>query len=300
MSDRIISISAAPYDGYEFPAALDSIASCGAQYVEPAFIVGYTEPFDESSFRLSNVPQYTNWLKQSGLQCYAFSAHMDLGKSDSDTVFARRMDFARALGAKVINTNAANLTNAEGFFRNIRVLAAHAERLDMIIGLENPGNGEDNLFNLALDGLALLERINSPHVQLNYDAGNTVSHRPGQADPAKDALVALPGCGHIHLKDVQAQADGYYFVPIGQGDVDCASILQGLKSRPDLNLAIEVPLRFHRDLTAQPRRNSARAEIFKIESALRQSLDFVRQQLAPNTVDQVNQSCADDHRRRPG
>jgi hypothetical protein len=53
MSDRIISISAAPYDGYEFPALLDSIASCGAQYVEPAFIVGYTESFDESSFNLS-------------------------------------------------------------------------------------------------------------------------------------------------------------------------------------------------------------------------------------------------------
>ena len=67
MSDRIISISAAPYDGFEFPAMLDSIASCGAQYVEPAFIVGYTEPFDESSFSLSKVPQYTTWLKQSGL-----------------------------------------------------------------------------------------------------------------------------------------------------------------------------------------------------------------------------------------
>src|ERR1700730_15784003 len=281
MSDRIISISAAPYDGFEFPAMLDSIASCGAQYVEPAFIVGYTEPFDDSSFRLSNVPKYNTWLKQSGLQCFAFSSHIDLGKSDSDTIFARRMDFARKLGVKVINTNAASRTNADGFFRNIRILAAHAERLGMVIGLENPGNGEDNLFNLAEDGLKLLEQINSPYVRLNYDAGNTVSHRPGQVDPAKDALVAMPGCGHIHLKDVQKRADGYYFVPIGQGDVDCASILQGLKSRPDLNLAIEVPLRFHRDLTAQPRRNSARAEIFKIESALRQSLDFVRQQLAP-------------------
>ena len=153
MSDRIISISAAPYDGYEFPAMLDSIASCGAQYVEPAFIVGYTEPFDESSFNLSKVPQYTTWLKQSGLQCFAFSSHIDLGKSESDTVFARRMDFARALGARVINTNAAKRTNAEGFFHHIQILAAHAERLDMIIGLENPGNGEDNLFNLAQDGL---------------------------------------------------------------------------------------------------------------------------------------------------
>jgi hypothetical protein len=63
MSDRIISISAAPYDGYAFPATLDSIASCGAQYVEPAFIVGYTEPFDESSFRLSKVPQLHKLVK---------------------------------------------------------------------------------------------------------------------------------------------------------------------------------------------------------------------------------------------
>jgi sugar phosphate isomerase/epimerase len=279
MSDRITSISAAPYDGYEFPAMLDSIASCGAQYVEPAFIVGYTEPFDESCFRLSNVPKYTTWLKQSGLRCFAFSSHIDLGKPDSDTVFARRMDFARELGVKVINTNAASRTNADGFFRNIRILAAHAERLEMIIGLENPGNGEDNLFNLAEDGLRLLEQIGSPYVRLNYDAGNTVSHRPGQVDPAKDALVALPGCGHIHLKDVEARNDGYYFVPIGEGDVDCSMILQSIKNRPDLNLAIEIPLRLHRNSAAQPRRNNSPVEISVIESVLRKSLEFVRQQL---------------------
>lgn len=279
MSDRIISISAAPYDGYEFPAMLDSIASCGAQYVEPAFIVGYTERFDESSFRLSKVPQYTTWLKQSGLQCFGFSSHIDLGKPESDEIFARRMDFARALGARIINTNAANRANAAGFFHNIQILAAHAERLDMIIGLENPGNGEDNLFNLAGDGLSLLERIGSPYVRLNYDAGNTVSHRPGQLDPAQDALVAMPGCEHVHLKDVQARSDGYYFVPIGEGDIDCAMILQALKARPDLNLAIEIPLRFHRNLAAQPCRSNSPVHLSEIESVLRKSLDFVHRNL---------------------
>jgi sugar phosphate isomerase/epimerase len=278
-SDRIISISAAPYDGFEFPAMLDSIASSGARYVEPAFIVGYTEPFDESTFRLSNVPKYTAWLKQSGLQCFAFSSHMDLGNPDSDTVFARRMDFAQALGVKIINTNAAHRRNADGFFRNIRILAAHAERLGMVIGLENPGNGEDNLFNLAEDGLKLLEQINSPYVRLNYDAGNTVSHRPGQVDPAKDALIAMPGCGHIHLKDVQKRADGYYFVPIGEGDVDCSMILQSAKERPDLNLAIEIPLRFHRDSAGQPCRGNSPVASSEIESVLRKSLEFVRRKL---------------------
>jgi len=278
-SPRIISVSAAPYDGFEFPAMLDSMASCGAQYVEPAFIVGYTEPFDESTFRLSNVAKYTAWLKQSGLRCFAFSSHIDLGKPDSDTVFARRMDFAQALGAKIINTNAAHRRNADGFFRNIRILAAHAERLGLVIGLENPGNGEDNLFNLAEDGLKLLEQIDSPYVRLNYDAGNTVSHRPDQVDPAKDALVAMPGCGHIHLKDVQKRDDRYYFVPIGEGDVDCSMILQSAKERPDLNLAIEIPLRFHRDSAGQPCRGNSPVASSEIESVLRKSLEFVRRKL---------------------
>jgi sugar phosphate isomerase/epimerase len=189
------------------------------------------------------------------------------------------MDFARALGARIINTNAAKRTNAEGFFRHIQILAAHAERLEMMIGLENPGNGEDNLFNLAGDGLGLLERIGSPYVRLNYDAGNTFSHRPGQVDPAQDALVAMPGCGHIHLKDVQARSDGYYFVPIGEGNINCARILQALKSRPDLNLAIEIPLRFHRNLAARPCRNESPVKISEIELVLRKSLDFVHGKL---------------------
>jgi len=48
--DRIVSISGAPYDGYPAPHMFESLARIGATHVEPAYIVGYTEPFDESSF----------------------------------------------------------------------------------------------------------------------------------------------------------------------------------------------------------------------------------------------------------
>jgi len=146
------------------------------KHVEPAFIVGYTEPFDESAFNeasaklggLSSVRRAASqercWLPGAplsgpcrwawgpaawrfhapllgpqGLACFAFSSHIDLGIPEADRIFARRMDFAGALGAKVINTNAARRDRAETFFRNIEVLAAHAERLNMIIALENPG-----------------------------------------------------------------------------------------------------------------------------------------------------------------
>jgi sugar phosphate isomerase/epimerase len=180
----------------------------------------------------------------------------------------------------VINTNAALRDRAEGFFRNIETLAAHAERLDMIIALENPGNGEDNLFNVAQDGLDLIERIGSPYVRLNYDAGNTVSHRPGQVDPAQDALAAMPACAHVHIKDVQTRPEGYFFVPLGEGEVGCSTILKAMRGREDLNLAIELPLRLHRDPAAQPVRHRSRVDLSKIESILRRSLAFVRNQLS--------------------
>jgi sugar phosphate isomerase/epimerase len=276
---RILSISTAPYDGYEFPAAMDSIAACGAKHVEPAFIVGYTEPFDEEAFNEKNAKQYAAWFKQGGLGCFAFSSHIDLGQPEADRIFARRMDFAAALGAKVINTNAAVRDYAESFFRNLETLAAHAERLDITIALENPGNGEDNLFNLARDGLDLVERIGSPYVRLNYDAGNTVSHRPGQVDPAQDALAAMPACAHVHIKDVQTRPEGYFFVPLGEGEVGCATILKAMQDHEGLNLAIELPLRLHRNLAAQPVRRSSRVNLSEIETALRRSLTFVQNQL---------------------
>ena len=88
MLDRIISISAAPYDGYEFPALLDSIASCGAQYVEPAFIVGYTESFDESSFNLSaEAPRRPAALNKDRAGCFYITSSAIIAQNSvvSDT-----------------------------------------------------------------------------------------------------------------------------------------------------------------------------------------------------------------------
>ena len=48
----------------------------------------------------------------------------------------------------------------------------------------------------AQDGIDLLQQIGSDRLKLNYDAGNTISHRPlgrpGGVNPADDALLAMP------------------------------------------------------------------------------------------------------------
>lgn len=282
--DRIISVSAAPYDGYGFPEILESLAACGVSHVEPAFIVGYTAPFDESAFLPDAACQYTRWLEASGLACHAFSSHIELGRTDTVEVFRRRMDFAARLGARIINTNAASRADTEQFFRNIGPLLKHAEQLDMAICLENPGDGGDNLINTAQDGIDILQQIGHARLRLNYDAGNVISHRPadkdGGVDPAGDALLAMPYCGHVHIKDVRVTNDGYFFTPLGRGHIDCGRILSGLRLTP-LSLSIELPLRLHRCPDAQPRRCRTPIPLTTIETSVRESLAFVNAHLAP-------------------
>lgn len=278
MKPRIISISGAPYDGHPVAAMLDSMASVGATHVEPAYIVGYTEPFDESSFAPVQAQQWRRWLADAGMACHAMSSHIDLGRDDAVEVFRGRMDFARALGAEVINTNAAARRLKKRFFTNIEVLARHAESIGLKIGLENPGDGSDNLLNTASDGPGLLADIGHAMVGLNYDAGNTISHRP-DAVPADDALAAMPLCLHTHIKDVRRDANGYFFTPLGQGSIDCARILRAV-ARTDLNLSIEIPLRLHRLGNAQPSRAPYRVPLGDIEAVLKPALEFVAQHLA--------------------
>lgn len=277
MGNRIISISGAPYDGHPVPAMLASMAACGAKHIEPAYIVGYTEPFDESSFSPSRAQQWRAWLADAGMACHAMSAHIDLGRDDAVDVFRGRMDFARAIGVEVINTNAAARKLKKRFFANIEVLARHAETIGMRIGLENPGDGSDNLLNTASDGPALLAAIGHPSVGLNYDAGNTISHRPGVV-PADDALAAMPLCLHTHIKDVRKDENGYFFTPLGKGQIDCERIL-GAIAQTRLNLSIEIPLRLHRQSNAQPSRAPYRVPLIDIEAVLRPALSFVRQHL---------------------
>ena len=273
---RTVSISAAPYDGYEFPVVLDSLARCGARHVEPAFIVGYTEPFDEDTFAPANARRHRAWLEASGLGCHAVSSHIDLGRADAVDVFKGRMDFAAALGARVVNTNAAVRASRGRFLDNIGPLAEHAASLGLTIGLENPGNGEDNLMNDAAEGVALVDALGLPSVRLNYDPGNTASHRPDRIDAAADAVAALPGCAHFHLKDVRADDSGWRFTVPGRGDIDCDAIMDALAAHPHLPYAVELPLRMRRGRDAQPIRRPEPGPLPEIEAAVRDCLAYLR------------------------
>lgn len=276
MRERIVSVSAAPYDGYDPAEAFESLARLGASHVEPAFIVGYTEPFDESAFTPERASAYRRLIEASGLGCIAMSSHIDLGLPDAVEVFTGRMRFASAIGARIVATNAAARSREAVFFANMEVLLRRAEDLDVVIALENPGDGSDNLLNTAEDGLALVRRFGSDGIGLNYDAANTASHRPDLGDFAGDAIRAMPACVHIHVKDLVRRDSGWHFTAIGDGTIGCARILDAARGTPSMPVSLELPLRLHRRPDAQPVRRAEPVPIAEIEDAVRRSLAFTR------------------------
>ena len=166
---RTVSISTVPFDGYPLETALARIAALGVTHVELAYIQGYMDPFDESAFSDQQVRALRAMLSRSGLRCFAFSAHLNLGAVDVTDIFSRRLGFAAAIGARIVVSNAAPRADRSAFETNIAALAERAANLGLKIALENPSAGPDNLIDTGRGGADLIERLGLPNVGLNYD-----------------------------------------------------------------------------------------------------------------------------------
>lgn len=278
--NRIISVSTVAFDGYPLPVALEEISRLGATHVELAFIEGYTDSFTDDLFTNGHARAIARMLADAGLACHAFSSHMDLGTGDSVDRFKRRMEFAATIGAKIINTNAAVRNNSETFDSNVDTLEVLAEALQVVIGLENPGDGKPSLIDRAADGAALIRRIDSPWIRMNYDFGNLLSHLFARVRPEDDWVDALPVAAHLHIKDVKTGPQGWHFTEIGKGDIDFAPVLSTLREyHPLLPVSLEIPLRMFRGPDALPVRLPSPVDLETIRGVLSRSFDYVATRL---------------------
>jgi len=144
MGDRtpIIAINTLAYHGYPLDTALEEIVQL-TDYVEPVFITKYDPTLREECFNEDNARTLTMRLKQAGLKIVAMGSHMDLGQSNAVAIFESRMEFAKAIGAKTIITNAGRKSCHTTFYKNMDRLISYAEKIDLTIALENPGDGQD-------------------------------------------------------------------------------------------------------------------------------------------------------------
>jgi sugar phosphate isomerase/epimerase len=280
-----ILISTAAYDGYDFSVSLKEISDLEIKRVELAFIEGYTDPFTEGYFSKTNAKMISSLLNDYDLTCLSFSSHIDLSQDSAVDTFKGRMDFAKQIGATYIISNAGPELRQKQFLQNIEQLAQWADSLDMMIALENPGDGKKNVIDHGETAPKIIKQIGSERVRLNYDFGNLISHCFGKLRPEDDYKPALPYTAHFHIKDVASDASGWHFTEVGSGDIDYETILRNLVLEPDPKpLCLEIPLRVSRAWDASPRREPSPVALEEIRRVVHGSLGFVQKVLSSATA----------------
>ena len=275
MKEPIISVNTLAFQGYELSDMVKALAELEIEYIEFAFIEGYSEELSESFFSPLQAKYINSLLDSYGLKMVALAAHIDLGLKDSVEAFKRRMDFASLLDVNIILSNSSTRENHINFLRNIEKLAAYAETLNIMIGLENPGDGTDNLIESGRVGAKLIEEIDSTFIRLNYDIGNTYSYSKGKTKPEDDILHAFPYSIHFHFKDTKPDEDGWIFTAIGQGIINYKKVIKFMKGQPNqLPIGLEIPMTVRRDKDFNPQKGATRKHLEEIKRIIKQSHDY--------------------------
>jgi len=275
--DQIISINTLIYQGYDLPTTLREISGLGAKYVELAFIKTYSPDLKEEDFSERNAQKLRGMLTDFGLSTLALSAHMDLGRDDSIDPFKRRMTFAKEIGARIIITNASHRSHEDSFFKNMERLAQFAQSVELIIALENPGDGEEHIIDSGKTGASVIQKIGSDYIRLNYDFGNTFIYSKGKIRPEEDLGEAIPWAVHFHLKDVKQDETGYFYSEIGKGVINYRLVLQSLSEKaPSVPMGIELPLCLKRGRDFIPWIDPHPVELSEIRRVLKGSLEFIK------------------------
>jgi sugar phosphate isomerase/epimerase len=190
------------------------------------------------------------------------------------------MWFAKMLDAEYIISNAGPFERLASFMKNMEKMTELADSLDITIALENPGDGKKNIIDSGQDASAVIQKIGSSRVRLNYDFGNLISHCFERLKPEEDYKHSLPFTGHFHIKDVASDETGWHFTEIGKGVVNYHAILKEIAALPEaIPLSLEIPLRITRAKDASPRRADKRVELKAIEQVIKGSLEFVKNAL---------------------
>lgn len=242
---RIIAANTLAYVGLPFDQASEEVAKAGFQWIEPTFITRYLGSSASDIFSRNSAKEVRRAIDSAGLDVYAVSAHMDLGVETSVREFEQRIDFASAVGANVVISNATTTDRESQFYRNMEVLMECAEKNGLMIGLENPGDGEMSMIPDAAAGASVVQKLGANRVKLNLDLSNVYSYNRGSADLAQEVEAGLSVACNIHLKNLAERNGELVFVGVDEGIHDYAHILSKL-AETTLPLTVEYPAGFAR------------------------------------------------------
>jgi sugar phosphate isomerase/epimerase len=247
--DRIISVSTMAFDGYSLETALDELAGLGVRCVEPASVDKVFQHLVEDDFCDTRAAWLREELRARDLACVSLSAHMDLSRPDSTERFVRRLEFAAAIGARIVNTIAGPITGLDGFRANIPTIGKRAADLGLILALENHGD----LVDRGNQIIQFIQQIGIPAVRVNYDTGNAWYYAKGQIDPVAELAEVAPVVAHVHLKSPKIMDGLLRWVALGEGELDLAGAGRILRDRlPGIPVSFELSPR-QRSRNFEPR-----------------------------------------------
>ncbi|MFA5026927.1 MAG: sugar phosphate isomerase/epimerase family protein [Candidatus Methylomirabilota bacterium] len=235
--DRIVSVSTMAFDGYPLETALDELAALGVKHVEPASVDKVFQHLVEEDFCPARANRLRRELGERGLSCLSLSAHMDLTRPDSVERFQRRLEFARNLGARCVNSIAGPAEHLDGFRRNLPAIAERAKDLGVVIALENHGD----LLDRGLQILEFIREIGHPAVRVNYDTGNAWYYSRGAIDPVEELALLAPVAAHVHLKSPKIVDGLLCWAALGDGVLDLPRLARVLMERmPGVPVSYEL------------------------------------------------------------
>ncbi len=203
--------------------ALEGLAEAGYRHCEVGAVKGWFEHIDPDTISDAEFDRVGRKLKSLGLDLVSMSGHTQLQTAEGKARFARCIDIAADLGAKVVNTFTGDATTdaeREAYFANVAELCDQAAQRGLRIGMET----DSNMLPTAEIGVAILDRIDRPAtLGFNYDPGNVVYYTG--ADPMRDIHFALPRLVHVHLKDKIGGKGVFNFPPPGDGELDLRGLL---------------------------------------------------------------------------
>ncbi|KUO67818.1 MAG: hypothetical protein APF77_12290 [Clostridia bacterium BRH_c25] len=225
--------------GYSLQDALEIVKYSGFEYVEIASIAGFCEHVTPAQIDSDYAVKVKKMLSDHGLKVHALAGHLDLTVESDLRDFLKKMEFAKGIGAKIVNTNSGPLQRMKEFKDAIKQIINLAEKLEIKVGLESHGD----IIGTAKTAIAIFKEINHPLIRFNYDTGNTYYHSKGKVCIQEDIKYGLPYIEHIHLKDLVIQGDRAQYCPIGEGDIDFKEVFKVIKSlRKPVACGLEIPV----------------------------------------------------------
>ena len=276
IENSLIAVNSMVYEDRDPELVFESIKRCGIDWVELAYTHGYVKFDEKKAFSDSEAKRIVSCMKNAGLNTRAVSAHMDIGSKEAIGPFMSRLHFANQIGAKIVITNATNREKISSFLENVVFLSEQASMMNLVIALENPGDGIGSIISSGTVGAQLIAKLNLPNVLLNYDCCNAFSYNKTAIDIEADTRKAIKYSAHLHLKDMERTSDGWAFCAIGEGRIDYNGFIGAYaENEKPVPMSLELPIQMNRCSDYSMCRGKHIPSLADIEKTIIKSREFI-------------------------